>query len=200
MEMLNYDIFALINAPAAPSHFMIVGAQFAAKWLLYLTGLWMVIMWIVKGREMRTALLDSAFAAALGLALSQVISYFYYHPRPFEIKLGHQFLEHVTESSFPSDHGVIMFSITLALLMTRASRPWGFLFIFISLTVAWSRVYLGVHFPFDMAGAFVVALFSVLIITGLPGILDKFVYGPLLKIYDKILNTARIPQSISPRS
>ena len=200
METLNYDIFALINAPAAPSQLMIEFAQFSAKWLLYLTGLWMVIMWIRSGRAMRTALLDSAFAAGLGLGLSQVISYFYYHPRPFEIKLGHQFLEHVTESSFPSDHGVIMFAITLALLMNRVSRLWGAFFIFISLTVAWSRVYLGVHFPFDMAGAFVVGLFSVLVITGLPGILDKFVYGPLLKIYDKTLNLARIPHTVSPRS
>ena len=200
METLNFDIFALINAPAAPSQFMIIGAQFAAKWLLYLTGLWMVIMWIRSGRAMRTALLDSAFSAALGLGLSQVISYFYYHPRPFEIKLGNQFLGHATESSFPSDHGVIMFSIALALLMSRVSRVWGIVLMLVGLVVAWSRVYLGVHFPFDMAGAFVVALFAVLIITGLPGVLDKFVYGPLLKIYNKILNTARIPHTISPRS
>ncbi len=200
METLNYDIFALINAPAAPSQYVLVGAQFAAKWLIYLTGLWMVIMWIRSGRAMRTALLDSAFAAALGLGLSQVISYFYYHPRPFEIKLGNQFLYHATESSFPSDHGVIMFSITLALLMSRVSRPWGSGLMLVSLVIVWSRVYLGVHFPLDMAGAFVVALFSVLIITGLPGILDKFIYSPLLKIYDAILNIARIPHTISPRS
>jgi undecaprenyl-diphosphatase len=37
----------------------------------------------------------------------------------------------------------------------------GMLFALLGLPIAWARIYVGVHFPFDMAGAAIVSLLSV---------------------------------------
>src|ERR671927_1677237 len=73
-------------------------------------------------------------------------------PRPFLIGLGHTLIDHRPSSSFPSNHATIFltYAATLALygLGRLAATVTG-----LALLVAWSRIYLGVHFPFDMLGA-----------------------------------------------
>ena len=80
-------------------------------------------------------------------------------PRPFLLGLGHTLIDHRPSASFPSNHATVFFiwATTLALCgLGRLALTFGGL----GLLVAWSRVYLGVHFPADMAGAAVVAAFS----------------------------------------
>ena len=96
-------------------------------------------------------------AALIGLALAQVITAIWYHPRPFEIGLGRQLLDHAPEASLPSDHATLLFSLALPLLFCATARRWGAVFLALGVVTAWSRIYLGVHFPLDMIGAFAVA-------------------------------------------
>jgi undecaprenyl-diphosphatase len=44
------------------------------------------------------------FNEALFLLINQVIILLWQHPRPFVIGLGHTYLAHAADSSFPSDH------------------------------------------------------------------------------------------------
>lgn len=73
--------------------------------------------------------------------------------------LGQNFLEHTPESSFPSDHATVMFTLAIA-LMLASLRKLGLLILLLGTLVGWARVYLGVHFPFDIAGALLVSLIS----------------------------------------
>jgi undecaprenyl-diphosphatase len=63
-------------------------------------------------------------------------------------------------SSFPSDHGTIMFTVALALAFSRvpAAKRFGRSMLPLAFVVAWARVFLGVHWPMDMLGALAVAL------------------------------------------
>ncbi|EJK37092.1 phosphatase PAP2 family protein, partial [Klebsiella pneumoniae] len=55
------------------------------------------------------------------------------------------------DDSFPSDHGTVSFTFALAFLFWH--RLWsGALLMAIAAAIAWSRVYLGVHWPLDMVG------------------------------------------------
>jgi membrane-associated phospholipid phosphatase len=83
------------------------------------------------------------------------------HPRPFMIGLGHTLIPHVADSSFPSDHLTLWWAVTFSLAMQRGPRMAGLILAPLGIPIAWARIYLGVHFPFDMFGAVIVAWLSV---------------------------------------
>ncbi len=101
--------------------------------------------------------------AAAALLINQLIGLVWYHPHPFEVGLGHTLLAHMPETSFPSDHATVFFSITLALLLRHGLKIWGAILIPFSLLLAWSRVWLGVHHPLDMPGALIIAITVILV-------------------------------------
>lgn len=93
---------------------------------------------------------------AFGVGANQLIGLVWQHPRPFMIGLGHTFLPHAPDSSFPSDHATVFAGIALTLLLGGARWLGGFT-VLAGALVAWARVFLGVHFPLDKFGAAAVA-------------------------------------------
>ncbi len=200
MENLNNSLFLALNAPAEPSAFALMFATLLAKWVLYLLMLFMVVGWIRGARAMRVALLDTLLAIVLGLALNSVLAHLLgYSPRPFAAGLGHQFLAHAPDNSFPSDHGTFAFTFAFSLLFHRSCRGWGALALLLALGIAWSRIYLGVHFPRDMAGSFIVAIVSAGILRSGSGWLAAHLYPLAFRVYGGILELLHLPQGLFPR-
>jgi len=92
--------------------------------------------------------------------MSYIISIFYYHSRPFVNNLGMQLVEHAPDSSFPSDHTTFIFSIAIVLLFNKSTRVIGAVLCLLSIVSGLSRVFVGVHYPLDILGAVLVAIFS----------------------------------------
>ena len=91
--------------------------------------------------------------------------------------MGHQLLAHRASPSFPSNHGLIMFTCAWSLLLM--SHKWQAAVAGLAgLAVAWSRIYLGVHWPSDMAGAALLSLASAL----LAGAADRLVGARALSV------------------
>ena len=74
----------------------------------------------------------------------------WYEPRPFMAGVGHTWIVHVADNSFPSDHATLAWSLGLGLVLTGASRRWGIIACLLGIATGWARVYLGVHFPVDV--------------------------------------------------
>lgn len=164
MESLNHTLFLLINAGAQPPALMLQLATFLAQWLIDGIPLLLVWLWLRGGRIERYAAVTATLSVLFALGCGQVITTVWPHPRPFMLGLGHTFLEHKPEASFPSDHATVFFTLGLGLIL-GSLRKLGALVLLLGVAVGWSRVYLGVHFPFDIAGALLVAVPSAWLVT-----------------------------------
>jgi len=194
MDHVNQTLFALVNGPAHPSPAMLFLARFLAGWLLYLVIAGLAVGWLRSGGQNRRALVHVVLATALSLAVNLAIGAIWYHPRPFELGIGHQLIAHGPETSFPSDHGTILFAAAFALFSYVGARLWSWLALVAALAVAWARVWLGIHWPFDMFGSALVALGGVWVVasarkTRWLGWATDFI----LALIDGLLDIARVP-------
>ena len=199
IELWDQSVFLSLNAGAQAPAFVIIIAKILANWSIYLAMVLMIYAWVQRGRLVRFALLDATCAALIGLGIAQGITAIWYHPRPFEIGLGRQILDHAAEASFPSDHATFMFSLAIPLLCRAGSRRWGVALLLLGFAVAWSRIYLGVHFPLDMLGAFGVAAFASILIWMADPLLRRRFYPVLISIYETRLRRLGLSGSVFPR-
>ena len=160
---LNLVWFHILNGMAGRNHVLDTSMIFAANYFIYIFCVYLAYIWLVRSKY-RQEVLFAGYAALLGLGINSIISLFYFHPRPFMIPTGILLISHASESSFPSDHATIMFSISLMLLSFKDMRHNGAILFFISFISGLARVYAGLHFPMDIAGSLFVALFSICIL------------------------------------
>lgn len=165
MQAFDTLLFQMLTAgPAAPGWLALVASVLASA-VVPLVALGLVVFWIM-GRS-RPALLDAVAAGLLGLGFVQVIGVLAYRPRPFEIGLGLNLMNHAPENSFPSDHATLMFALAASLAMSPL-RKFGLLLLPIGLAVGWGRVYLGAHFPLDILGGAALGVLCAFIIRSVP--------------------------------
>ncbi|MFO4987203.1 phosphatase PAP2 family protein, partial [Salmonella enterica subsp. enterica serovar 1,4,[5],12:i:-] len=73
---------------------------------------------------------------------------------------GHKLIGHGLSSSFPSQHTLTVVIIAFAYLLA-GFKTIGIIGLFVSLVVGLSRIYVGVHFPFDVVGSFLIGFLLV---------------------------------------
>ncbi|CDZ76078.1 Putative undecaprenyl-diphosphatase YbjG [Legionella massiliensis] len=159
MEHLNLLWFADINAGAYLHGYQLWLSIFIAKYLIIFIFMALAAMWLWGTSEHRNTLLWAFCAVLIASGLSWLIGHFWYHPRPFVMGIGHTYLNHAPDSSFPSDHTTVLCTISFVFLWREAVKSIvGSLLLISTACIAWARIYVGVHFPFDIIGAVFVAL------------------------------------------
>jgi len=158
---MDYHIFQAINGLAG--HNGVVDAcmeAIATKGPYGLVGI-VALLWLLpspttpRGLE-RRLVLYALLTAAIALGINQVIGHVWARPRPF---VAHHVTLLITGShdpSFPSDHAALGFGLALPVLLRN--RAWGMLLLCGALLLGFARVFVGAHYPGDIAGAFLIAL------------------------------------------
>lgn len=159
LESLNFQVFQYINAPADVSIAMSHLAIFIANDTLYLLMLFLISAWFLGSYQSKALALKAVITTALALGIGYLISLGYPHSRPFVMGMGHTLIHHAPTASFPSNHMLIFSSIAFSYLFAQRFKL-SLSLLVMAFLVAWSRIYVGVHFPLDMLGAFCVALFT----------------------------------------
>jgi undecaprenyl-diphosphatase len=185
LDTLNQALFLRINAGEGTNPTTVFLAKILAEYTLYLIPLVLTACWLWGDAAKREWLLKAFCVAVLALFTNQIIGLFWQNPRPFVIGLGRTWIPHAADSSFPSDHVTLFASIGLTLLWNM-SIPWGAATLVLGLAVAWARIFLGVHYPFDMLGAFGVAAFSFFVLSILWRRVGQRVTSIALWLYSKV--------------
>lgn len=162
MESLNHQLFLALNAGDTASSFGIWAARILAEWPIGIAAvLALTALLMQKQRGVLAGRLILTMMLAMGTAYC--IRKFHYNPRPFVIGLGRMLIDHAPTSSFPSFHATFVFSLALPLLFQQGARFFSLAIILMGLMIAWARIFAGVHYPLDMAGAFMTALTAALV-------------------------------------
>jgi len=165
MTDLNRFLFHLVNdvwtSPTLDPFMFLLGTinEYGMIWLVLLGTLA-----ALGGKTGRWATLVGLAAMVVGLAFSEVLKSIVMLPRPFVSLTDVRLLVSPPGSySFPSVNATYAFaafsgtSLTARRLLGRLP-VWGWGFLALAVAVSYSRVYVGVHYPGDVASGAIIGL------------------------------------------
>lgn len=167
----DQPIFHFFMAPPNLSGGALSVPLILADWAIYIGPALLVWLWVLGDDDDKRAAVGACLSAFLALAAAAATSSLYFHPRPFMDGLARNYLHHAPDSSFPSDHATLLFALAFSLLAVRPAiwrSSWVLPFA-LACAVGWARVYLGAHYPIDIAGAALLGLASAAVLATPPG-------------------------------
>lgn len=91
----------------------------------------------------------AAGAALVALGIGQLIGRAVNRARPYNAMTGvHLLIDKTSDFSFPSDHATVAGAVAAGLLLTN--RRWGTISAVLAVAMAFTRVYVGAHYPGDV--------------------------------------------------
>ena len=136
---------------------------FIARWLIYLV-FTLVILYIWRKFGYKLALRITLITFITWL-IGQILKYVFNIPRPLTSVASPLI---VLDPSFPSTHTALL--VALGTLVFTRNKILGSLILALALVVGAARVILGVHFPVDILGGFVL------------GVVISLIFAKVLKI------------------
>ncbi|MBE7103620.1 undecaprenyl-diphosphatase [Bacillus cereus] len=153
---MNYTVFQWINNFAGSSKLLDTLMIAITNSVPYVAILFMLILWFNNGKKenaMRKqyTVLYTTLSVSIALLVNVIIHAVYYHPRPFITHHVNQLVPHAADSSFVSDHSVLVFSIAFVFILRGEKLK--YIALIWAILVGVSRMYVGVHYPLDILGA-----------------------------------------------
>jgi len=172
VEALNKNVFLAINSLANRSGWVDNTAIVLAEYLPLLFVGVLVTLWFSTKHNGKGCALYAGYSAVIGVSINVLITLFYFHPRPFMDGVGTTLIQHVPDTSFPSDHTTFMLSIAMVLCSLKVTRTLGLSLLVLGVVGGLSRVFSGVHYPLDILGSVVVSFVAALFVLGFRKKLD----------------------------
>jgi membrane-associated phospholipid phosphatase len=150
MNTWNVALFNLIAGGHRPDSLALRAASLLAEGSTWLcAALLLAAVWMQPAVRTRIALV--LVVAALASLVSRELATAIGAPRPFMLGLSPQHISHGARAGLPSTHATVMFTVAFMLIADRRLRAIGLAVLAMAVATAWARVYVGVHFPADVA-------------------------------------------------
>ncbi|TDF98345.1 undecaprenyl-diphosphatase [Paenibacillus piri] len=156
----DYGLFQLINGWAGGESPLNPVMKIFSENIEYLFYAGIITYWFTRLLSNRRMVAEALCSAVVAMSISAAIGMFFYRDRPFVSHHVFQMIDHAANASFPSDHAIGGFVIATSIWLFR--RKEGYVWLAVAAIIAFSRVWNGVHYPFDVvAGALIGILTSV---------------------------------------
>lgn len=157
-------------------------AVIVAEYMLYILALAMLVYWFTRNRRNRMMVIQAGLAFVLAEVIGKLAGKLYEHHQPFaELPHVNKLIDHAINNSFPSDHTILFFSVCVSFWLVRKREGW--MWLALACCVAISRVWVGVHYPVDIAAGALIGIISALLMYWLAPKLGMV--KRLLAVYEK---------------
>lgn len=183
----DYQVFQWINQFAGKQPMLDEIVLLFSKYGGFgLFALFLLVLWFRKEgnqQENRKTVLLAVIVALLAMGINQLIGAFYFRPRPFAHHLVNLLVDKSIDSSFPSDHATVGFSLAFSVWLRN--RKFGYGFLVLACLLAGSRIFVGTHYPLDVLGGAGTSILAILLVKSQERWLQP-VMGWLIGQYKKV--------------
>lgn len=122
--------------------------------------IWLVIsfMLLLSPKTRKIGIISMLSLGLSGLFVNCILKYVVARPRPFTQIEGLTYLiKRPRDYSFPSGHTSSSFAVAV-IFMKKMPKKYGITFMVLAVLIAFSRLYLGVHYPTDVLGGAILGM------------------------------------------
>lgn len=149
IQHLNIQAFRMINDLGKEFTFLNFPMVVIANYFVVLLALTIILYWFTNSKKNKMMVLSAAVAFILAEMIGKLAGKIHQNYQPFaELSNVNQLIEKAVDNSFPSDHTILFFSFCVTFWLFR--KGWSFLWILLACLVGISRIWVGVHYPFDV--------------------------------------------------
>lgn len=157
MKALDLALFGWIAAGYHPTAWLVPlmsAIAVGGPWICVALGGWAAWHRPSERGYLMAVLVTAAATAVIAHAIAHALD----TPRPFMLGLSPAYVHHGERGSMPSAHASVMFTVALACLLRPSLRKLGAGLMAVTLATGWARIYVGLHFPSDIAAGLLLAL------------------------------------------
>lgn len=152
---------------------------FLAQYLIYSIPILLIVLWFWS-IPTKKATFKSVLAALIAwLGFSKLVAILVNRPRPEAAILdAKELIFHRPDTSFPSDHATMLFALAFSFKF-YGYKKLGNILLIMAVLVSFGRVWVGVHFPFDVIAGALLGLFVAWLFWFLREYLDQYLVEPI---------------------
>ncbi|MDQ0242955.1 undecaprenyl-diphosphatase [Bacillus fengqiuensis] len=178
----NIHMFRIINDSGKRYIYLNPVFEFVAEYTVYLLALGMIFYWFTRSKNNRIMVISGVIAFVMAETAGKIAGQFHSNHQPFaELPDVNKLIEKSVDNSFPSDHTILFFSVCMSFWLFRKKS--GFLWMMLAVSVALSRIWVGVHYPADVAAGAVIGIASAITVYRI--VPKSSFLRQLLEVYEK---------------
>ncbi|WHY31479.1 undecaprenyl-diphosphatase [Bacillus wiedmannii] len=160
-SQLNIDAFRAINDLGKQYSSLNSTMVFLAEYMVYFLGLIIIAYWFTQSRQNKMVIIQAMIAFITAEIIGKLAGKLHLNYQPFAVLPNvNKLVDHAVDNSFPSDHTILFFSICFSFWLVHKKARW--LWLVLAFCVAISRIWVGVHYPFDVLAGALIGIISAL--------------------------------------
>lgn len=179
MSEVNISLFKMVNDLGKEYPSLNPAFHFIAEYMVIFLALAVLVVWFTRDTDNRMMIICAVIAFICAFAIGKVSGIFHSNYQPFvELDGVNKLIDKEKDNSFPSDHTILFFSFCFSFWLFK--RGWSVLWVLLAGLVGVSRIWVGVHYPFDVLVGIFISLAAATVV---------YLIVPRLSVAQNFINT-----------